>query len=282
MNLSLLQNFTEKNFFLEPFPHLIIKNALPEKLYNELSNTFPINKFKNNDSNVNVNVNIKDSNVKLFLTPEKVQKDNEINDLWKNFISFNKSKTFCHQIFDIFSKNIVNTYPNIYKNKDELYNLKLATIDDTSASNADLFPYIEISCNAPVTKTNSVVSLHADNPNKLITALFYMREKDDFAGGDLNLHYWKINLPFFLKKIILSKKNTFLNNIIRKYQFLFIGVRKKIKYSSNVLVMYLDSINALHSVAPRSITNNYRKFCFYSLRLKYKKYLYKPYFGQAE
>ena len=46
MNLSLLQNFKENNFFLDPFPHIVIENALPEKLYNELNDTYPTNKFK--------------------------------------------------------------------------------------------------------------------------------------------------------------------------------------------------------------------------------------------
>ena len=46
MNLSLLQNFKEDNFSLDPFPHIVIENALPEKLYKELADTYPINKFK--------------------------------------------------------------------------------------------------------------------------------------------------------------------------------------------------------------------------------------------
>ena len=38
-NLSILQNFKSENFFYEPLPHLIINNALPDDLYDELENT---------------------------------------------------------------------------------------------------------------------------------------------------------------------------------------------------------------------------------------------------
>ena len=51
MNLSVLQNFKETNFFLDPFPHIVIENALPEKLYNELSDTYPTNKFNFTNQN---------------------------------------------------------------------------------------------------------------------------------------------------------------------------------------------------------------------------------------
>ena len=250
INLSLLQNFKANNFFLDPFPHIVIENALPEKLYNELIDTYPTNKF------------------------------NEISYLWKNFALFHnsqggyESEDFCPQVFDIFAKNIVDTYPNFFKNKEELYNLKvgLETGDD-----GDIFLDTEFQCNTPVTKKSSgtrKIGIHADTPDKFTTALFYMKDKNDTAGGDLILHYWRVNLPFFLKKIILAKRKNFLNNIIKKFQFLFIGDRKKIQYSSNTLVMYLDSIDGIHSASAREVTKYFRRLCFF--RIKYKKDLYDP------
>ena len=68
MNLSLLQNFKANNFFLDPFPHIVIENALPEKLYNELNDTYPTNKFKEIINNGLYNE----------LSAEKIEKDNTI------------------------------------------------------------------------------------------------------------------------------------------------------------------------------------------------------------
>ena len=273
MNLSLLQNFKANNFFLDPFPHIVIENALPEKLYNELSETYPTNKFNYTNQN----------NAILSINFEEIQKDNEISDLWKNFALFHQggheSENFCPQVFDIFAKNIVDTFPNFFKNKEELYNLKVAPLEK---DNADIFLFSYLSCNSPVTKKSppiksngSVLDIHPDSPNKFISALFYMKDKNDTAGGDLILHNWRINLPFFLKKIILAKRKNFLNNIIKKFQFLFIGDRKKIQYSSNTLVMWLGSIDAIHSVTAREVTKNFRKS--FTLGITYKRNFWDPF-----
>ena len=275
MNLSLLQNFKENNFFLDPFPHIVIENALPEKLYNELSETYPTNKFNYTNQN----------NAILSINSEEIQKDNEISDLWKNFVLFHnnqgdyKSKDFCLQVFDIFAKNIVDTYPNFFKNKEELYNLKVG-LHERDDEDISLFSYM--SCTTPVTKkgpplksNGSLLDIHPDSPNKFISALLYMKDKNDTEGGDLILHNWRINLPFFLKKIILAKRKNFLNNIIKKFQFLFIGDRKKIQYSSNTLVMWLGSIDSIHSVTAREVTKNFRKS--FTLGILYKRNFWDPY-----
>ena len=104
-----------------------------------------------------------------------------------------------------------------------------------------------------------------------------MKDKNDTAGGDLILHYWRVNLPFFLKKIILAKRKNFLNNIIKKFKFLFIGEGKKIQYSSNTLVMYIDSIDGLHSVTAREATKDLRKFCHFILKYTNEKKFYDTY-----
>ena len=78
---------------IDPFPHIVIENALPEKLYNELNDTYPTNKFNE----------IIKNNVVGELSGEKVQKDNEITNLWKNFICEQiVSFITCYQHLSIF------------------------------------------------------------------------------------------------------------------------------------------------------------------------------------
>mgnify|MGYP006945108210 CR=1 FL=1 len=41
-NNDLLSSFKrEENFFLDPFPHIIIENCLPEKIYNQIEANYP-------------------------------------------------------------------------------------------------------------------------------------------------------------------------------------------------------------------------------------------------
>lgn len=40
-NLSVLQNVTKADVRLEPFPHIVIKDALPKALFEKLYSTMP-------------------------------------------------------------------------------------------------------------------------------------------------------------------------------------------------------------------------------------------------
>ena len=286
MNFSPLQNFKKEDFFLNPIPHIVIKNALPEELYTELRNTYPANKF--NFSNQSLARNdfetLSPNNVILNVPHEEIQKNKEVSELWKNFMLFFKSKEFCFQVFDIFAKSIVDAYPNFFENKDELHSLSVGQPDSKSGGNsADLFPYAMVMYNTPVKKKSRprrsdgrALQIHPDAPNKLITGLIYFRDEDDTSvGGDLVIYKWRISLPFFMKKIVIAKRDNFLNSIIRKLHPLFIEEAVKVKYSSNTFVMFVGSIDSLHSVSPRGVTKNIRKTIH--VGIPYKKQHWDPY-----
>ena len=284
MNYSPLQNFKKSNFSLDPIPHIVIRNALPEKLYNELRDTYPTNKF--NFSNQGIAKkdfeNLSPNNVILNVSHEEIQKNKEVSELWKNFTMFLMSKEFYSQIFDIFAKNIVDTYPDSFKNEDELCNLSVGQSSKSGSNSTDLIASPCVMYNTPVKKKarlrrsdGRILQIHADSPSKFMTSLMYFRDKDDASvGGDLVIYKWRINLPFFMKKIVIAKKDNFLNKFIRKLHSLFIGEAKKIKYSSNTFVMFVGSVDALHSVTPREATKYTRKTVHTGIT--YKKQLWNP------
>ena len=41
MKMNILNNLKPENVFMDPFPHLIIENALPENVYSQLESSFP-------------------------------------------------------------------------------------------------------------------------------------------------------------------------------------------------------------------------------------------------
>ena len=63
MNLSLLQNFKDTNFYTDPFPHVIIHDALPNDIYEKLKNSAPINLIPNRSQD-NVRGNIHPNQMK--------------------------------------------------------------------------------------------------------------------------------------------------------------------------------------------------------------------------
>ena len=80
---SLLQNYKKENFFRDPFPHLIIENALPYNLYNDLSEKVPNNFIEN--------ININNSRGNIFLNQIN---DNPKHELWANFLKYHQSEEF--------------------------------------------------------------------------------------------------------------------------------------------------------------------------------------------
>ena len=101
-NFSLLQNYKKENFFHEPFPHVIIQDALPETLYKKLEENVPNKLIKNiNENNVRGNIYKKD-----------IEK-NENYKIWYEFLKQNSSNYFFREFYDIFKSSINITYPTL-------------------------------------------------------------------------------------------------------------------------------------------------------------------------
>ena len=220
-----------------PFPHLVIYDAIPERFAEILTNNFIIQSF---DLNAN--------NKRLDISASEASTNNALIDEWKEFIKFHSSSDFFLQAIKIF-EDYLGGY-----NKLSNINLKNARI---GVRNLDSFKYkdilmdAQISINTPVNYSTSVRKVHTDNINKLFSSLFYLRQpNDDSVGGNLQLCEWK-NLYTEKKKIRLYKEGLDESHY---------NVVKEIKYSNNLAVIFLNSINALHCVTPREPTIHPRIF----------------------
>ena len=237
---SVLSKAIKVNLQLNPYPHLVIEDALPQEYYNILSSKFPLNYFENNKIEG-------ENNVRKDIFYKDLMTNNEIDPEWKNFISYHSSMEFYHEILSVFEDIILQKFPNIFKNKNYLY--------DLGTSNQ-----LSTSINTPVIKNTSARGAHLDNLNKLFTGLFYMRsEKDNSQGGDLELFSWK-------KKISINKKRLSSRFGISMSDIQLI---KTIKYKPNTFVIFLNSLDSLHGVTPRSVTNEYRKMCVFTSKLPF-------------
>ena len=108
-NLSLLQNYNKSNFFITPVPHIVINNALPEKLYNELLRQAPKNLIKNDLRN----------NSRGDIFPDQIEEDIQY-ELFHKFLEFHRSPEFFYQFTNIFKDDLEKNYPNIIKNSKKI------------------------------------------------------------------------------------------------------------------------------------------------------------------
>ena len=238
MNYSLFQNFDKKYFVTKPFPHLVIENALPNEICDELIENYPTKKFQEmSDFNL--------SNKRLDLMYKKSLKgpgpsiwnDNEIPAIWQNFLKQNSSEEFKLNFKEIFEEKFIEIYNNPFPELEKIYT------------------NIAVSANSPVQEnSNSVRRAHLDQPTKLYTGLYYLRDKNDHTnGGDLEILKWKKSVKNGLDKSYHARNSEINNNKV--------DLIKTVKYSKNTFIIFLNTIESLHGVTEREKTSYMRKFC---------------------
>ena len=292
MNYSVLQNFKKKDLYTDPFPYILIRNALPEALYKRLQKETP------KDYIMDINENNKRGNIYL----KDIEK-NEKYKLWSEFLKYHCSKDFFDEVIKIFEKSINDLYPNkldiinklenvsfgpgrkIYSSAHEdrklIRNLRLSNVPikeiyttftpDSDQSNNILSTEANYAYHTNVIEKSVQRGIHLDNEFRLWTGLFYLRdEKDNSKGGDLYLHKWKNNYDLNKKKfIILTEK---IDKTNWSFQEHHTEPFKKVGYEANTLIITLATINALHGLTARDTTNYLREFAFLSGRIPFEIY----------
>jgi len=235
---SLLKNISPMDVINDPFPHVVIHDALPIDFASKLIDTFPFSSFPSEKSNHRYDI-----------SASSVHDFDLISDQWKNFIQFHSSKYFFSEVINIFK--------NYLERNDELtqliqnHSMQVGRRNVESFKDSSVLMDAQISINTPVQKKSSVRKIHVDSPNKLYSGLFYLRMPDDDSfGGDLQLFSWK---PEYSKK---EKLNFYKEGVSKEH----VNVIKEISYNSNTLVLFLNSLDALHGVTERDVTRHTRTF----------------------
>lgn len=245
-SISVLQRATISMVQAQPYPYLIIADALPAELALQLTSEFPLdlfNTYKKNLSDTN--------NKRIDITIADSRKIDAIPPIWREFLEYHSTAAFMQEVLTLFGAHIISAFPKYYPNQAALNNLTagLKGIDDFTQ--ADLVLDTAISINTPVSKVSAVRAIHTDHGDKLFSGLFYLRRpEDDSTGGNLQILKWKDGYTHLQKRMLYKE------GVNPKHTELV----KEIKYSNNVFVLFINSLDALHAVTPREITSHDRTF----------------------
>lgn len=244
MKYSLLQNFNKKtDFYHKPFPHIIIKDALPNKIYEELLKNYP--------SPLDLNVNNLFNNKRYSYPSALVENNNKIHKCWKDFINYHTSRNFYNEVIKVFGNEIIRHHGKFFSSLKKILALdvKKRFLSDNQNINSICLD-AQLSCNTPVWFPNSVRKAHIDSGEKLFSGLYYLRNTNDHSkGGDL--------LIYKVKDEHLNDKHIFSESYVDRKKC---DVIKKIPYSGNILVLFINTPISIHGVSPRSITKSNRIF----------------------
>ena len=209
--LCVLQNLKKVDY--DPWPHLIIENALPEKYHNELLATLPNTRLDKQKA--------VDKHGKLtWLLYELHNEKYPVSNIWKEFILYHTSIEFVNKVFNAFDK----TYGEHM----------VITNRDKPEQKSNYFTEFSFVKHPPVNNISSRTP-HTDNQKEMYAGLLYLKDHNDKStGGDFCIHQ-----PRSLE-------------MEGKLEYTSPGpIVKRCAYKSNNFVMFWNGQNTQHSVNPR-------------------------------
>jgi hypothetical protein len=238
---SVLARATRADVLHEPFPHVIVEDALESSLVDQLIEEFPVDAITGGRSHP--------SNRRLNLRAATSIEDPRLSPLWREIVATHVSQRYLDQLLELFGDAVRETYPRFERRYGKLEKLQAGIRDRDTFESADVLLEAQAAVNTPVTgPASSVRRGHLDYPNKLFVGLYYLRHPDDYStGGDLELYRYPAGAgrPVFEGHEIDDP---------------YIEVVKTVPYRRNTLIVFMNSRESLHGVTVRQQTDATRLF----------------------
>ena len=241
-SMSVLRKASADQVVTDPYPFIVIDDALPDALCDALICEYP---------NLRVlGVDAQQNNSRWSVPAYEVAQNVSIARVWREFVAYHASRAFYDEVIDLFGEHIVRMYPHAFPNVAALRALRVGIRDDDET--ADLLLDAQISGNTAVREASSVKTIHIDSEHKLFTGLLYLRDpRDDSTGGDLD--------------VLRFRKDLTPAQWRRRYDGMFIDDEYvepvlRVPYARNTLILFVNGPNSLHGVTVRQPTDHLRLF----------------------
>jgi len=224
MSLSVLQK--KPTVVNDPYPHIVVEDALPEHIYDQLEREWPAKQL--------LETSPYDNGVCYRLKADRMLADNVVSPLWKEFTEYHTSLKFWTEVKNIFTA-IKHDNPVLGPR---------GWVD----KNAHIWTDCQTVMHKPVTTTTRTP--HIDNPREIYAGLFYMPYKDDTSkGGNFEIY----DSVGHVQDVDMKKGRQIYDNNLG-------NVVKTVRYKANTLVMFLNNgTHAIHGVSPRTDATFHRR-----------------------
>jgi hypothetical protein len=248
---SVLENVTRHEVRVEPYPHVVVENCLPEQYFNELAAAYPSDEtiiefcrqhpyrtFPFADGAGRQNARYDISAFQALESPEGIP------EIWLDFVRYHTSPEFFAEVAKVFGPVIRQAFPFL---EDALGRpVEEFTTGVRFRSERDISLDCQIGINTPATRPSSVRRVHTDAPVELFAILLYFRMSDDDAtGGDLEIFRWKD-----------PRRKIFFGSEADESAAERVDT---VRYRPNTMVMFLNSQDSLHAVTPRGPSAHTRR-----------------------
>jgi len=232
--MDLLAKLTHTNIELDPFPHVIIRNAVDTTLAKALMDEYP-------PLNILTDNHELESNCRFHYPLRKSLTDSSVSPLWRAFLTQNSTTAFFAALIGAFGDSITSLYPQRFPAQRCLEALRVGRRGIDNFPENDILLDTGIAGNTPVVTPSSVRATHVDLPSKLFSGLWYLRAPhDDSRGGELELHSPVSTAFEFYDGVYVDSK--------------YSRCVKRVPYENNTLIVFLNSPLSWHGVTVRQRT----------------------------
>jgi len=234
---------------LEPFPHIVVPDALDPDLYRKLCAGFPpFSRIGWNDPKRPPR-----SNSKYELSASMMVADETMPEAWRTFAALHSDRAFFDRVVTLFAAHWPAALRQALGGTLDGHTMERLVRHRAQAARIALDARVEINC--PVREVaSSPRGAHLDTQNRIYSGLFYLRHpEDDSEGGDLQLFRWKDGPVGDIGDFELPAGS--------------VECVATIPYQQNLLVFFPQGIDAIHGVSVRQPTPHFRRYVFLTAEL---------------
>lgn len=230
---TVLSRIGPDQLHLEPFPFVSAPDCLDADLFDRLSSTMPVPKFGPKTP----------SNTLALASPFEAPLDTALNETWHAFAKAHVGAGFFAEVMALVGDAVRAIHPDLERRMGR--SLEEASVSWRGAkADTDFHLDFQLGYNSPVRETSSVRGPHVDKTRRLISALLYMPEPHDEAGGELTVCRFKGARRFQGVSAALDDVEQVTT----------------VPYEPNRLILFVNGPFSVHTVRPRSVTDKARRY----------------------
>lgn len=234
MKLDVTQNITIDDLISDPCPYFWIKDALPWNVYEQLAAEYPESHMMHDGK----------QNFQARRYRQHEFEPGTITPLWQDFVAYHTSLEFKNRVLDLFSSAIERYYSSYHTSWRQA---RIAQRHDKPGAKDSGTIAMEMQFVLNGQQETTVRTTHLDNAKELFAGLLYMRKPEDTStGGDIHVFRKRVGQPEFTG--------------IREVNPAHVESAGSVPYLANHMILFLNTVDTLHGVAPRIGATCYRRY----------------------